>query len=1242
SASYSPVFQTMLYTGAGAGQLSLPGLTLEFLPSRKDNTQHDLSLHIDDAGPCLSCSLSYSTALFDSATIARIAQRFEHVLGRFASAPQTPLGALDLDPELALPAVRSVADEMNEADEKAPQPLSYHQERIWFVDTFETGYLYPANPIYHNIPLLLELSGERDEPALQAALDALLARHAILRCRVLGDGARAWQRFDGEASLPLTVTRSTPEQMLALALEDSRRPLEMNGGSLVRATLVLGDAKRAVLAISVHHLLADRASMQLIRRDLLALYAAACAGRAAALPELTLHFNDFAAWQRQLPAAALETLRSYWAYQLRGKLQAMELPLKRPRAAVHVYAEAQHAFLIEPALVRRLTATAQRAGVGADTLALSAFIALLRRYSGHEELVIGSNAACREDPAVKELVGPLANLLVLRASCDGDTRLHALLEQTATLQAQALRHRHMQFDQLVLALNPAKDMSRTALFDLLFNFEQAHAEEVVAGLAVNSLETNLGYGKNDLHLLISAGEQRWDGRLAYNAELFEPAFVAQMMQHYVRLLDAFAEDPQQRVDEVPLLDARERQRQVLDWNDSEAAYPADQTLHQLFEEQARRTPDRIAVNLGQASLSYRALNERANRLAHRLRDAGVGPQELVAIVLERSLELIVATLAVLKAGAAYVPIDPGSPAERIAYVLRDSGARNAIAATTSADDLRELGLKVFDADTSASDADAGAPKNALNPANVNAPDHLCYVIYTSGSTGQPKGALLEHRQVVRLLHNSRSPFSFGPDDVWSLFHSNAFDFSVWEIFGALLHGARLTLVPDALRRDPEAFLAFIEREGVSVLNQTPSAFHQLSAVATSRPGVGLPDLRYVIFGGESLELGRLEAFHRAFGQVALINMYGITETCVHVTYKEIGAADIREGLSNVGRPIPTTQVYIMDSAQRLLPVGVPGEIHVGGLGVGRGYLNLPELTAQRFIPDPFRSGGRLYRSGDLGKLLGNGEIVHLGRIDSQVKIRGFRIELGEIEAKLLACDGVAEARVLASEDGTLGKRLIAYLIPQPGVVLEVAVLRKQLGATLPDYMVPSAFVSLNAYPLTANGKLDDKALPLPDLGAMSEQGYQAPEGATEQALAQLFQELLGLACVGRHDSFFDLGGHSLLAAQLVARVRQTLGGDLSLRELFSHPTVNELARVVGPLDGARPETITAVDRGAPLVLSFSQQRLWFLDQLDPSASTAYHMPASLLLRGTLDQVALKASLDRLVARHESLRTRFER
>ncbi|WP_241775350.1 amino acid adenylation domain-containing protein, partial [Pseudomonas corrugata] len=517
-----------------------------------------------------------------------------------------------------------------------------------------------------------------------------------------------------------------------------------------------------------------------------------------------------------------------------------------------------------------------------------------------------------------------------------------------------------------------------------------------------------------------------------------------------------------------------------------------------------------------------------------------------------------------------------------------------------------------------------------------------YVIYTSGSTGEPKGVLVAHANVSRLLDSTQREYAFNEHDVWSMFHSFAFDFSVWEIWGALAHGGHVAVVPYDVSRSPTATRQWLLDQGVTVLSQTPSAFRGLDEA--DRQAKTPLALRYVVFGGEALPATVLRPWVERHGdqKPALINMYGITEATVHTTFKRVLGQDLESAaMVSIGAPLDGWRLNLLDADQQPVPQGTAGELYIEGAGVALGYLNRPALNSERFVQLPGTST-RAYRTGDLVVLGDDGEYRYAGRCDEQLKIRGFRIELGEIEAKLLACEGVREAKVLARDDANQGKRLIAYLIPRAGAVLEVAALRKQLGATLPDYMIPTAFVSLHAYPLTANGKLDQEALPEPDLGAMSERGYTAPEGATETALAQIFQELLGLERVGRCDSFFELGGHSLLAAQLVSRVRQQLGCELMLRELFSHPTVEELARVVGAPHTAEAETIGLVDRNGPLALSFAQQRLWFLDQLDSGAGSAYHMPAALLLRGDLDRAALKAALDRLVARHESLRTTFER
>ncbi|CDG80827.1 non-ribosomal peptide synthetase [Janthinobacterium agaricidamnosum] len=1237
---HTPLFQAMLLLqNMPTGTLELPGLTLSQVAAERAVAKFDLTLYLQEEGEQLAGAFEYNTDLFDAASIARMAGHFSHLLQAVADHPQACIDQLPLCDWRAMPPVAALARDA------ALQPLSPHQERMWFIDVFEAGHLYPASPTYHNIPLLLELEGPLPVSVIQAALDALMARHAILRTRIETREARGWQRLDDTARLPLRELDAADPgaDPVALALADAAQPFTLERDLLVRAALVRG-AARTLLAITAHHIIADRASMRLLARDLLELCAALLEQRAPRLPPLRVEHADYVAWRDGLDPAHTEALFFYWKRQLRGRLQALELPLNRARPAVHTFSAARHEFTIDAGLAGRLRALAARSGSGLFDVAACAFNALLRRYAGHDEIVIGTSAPWRERAELAGVVGPFANLLVLRNVIGQDSTLLDLLRQGALGREQALRHQDMQFDQLALRLKPEKDMSRTALFDVLFQLEEDDAALAAGALRARVIETNLGYGKNDLHLCLHAERDSLAGRLVYNADFFDPWLAAQMMRHYVVLLEALADDPGQRIDDVALLDRTETGRQLYDWNDSQASYPDTQTVHQLFELQAARVPQRIAVTFEGAGLSYQELNRRANRLAHYLRHQGVGAESLVALCLERSFDMIVAILAVMKAGGAYVPIDPQYPAERIAYMLSDSGSRWVITSSALADALD--GLKAApQASLIALDsaARAIAAEAEHNPPNLNQPRHLVYVIYTSGSTGQPKGTLLEHRNVVRLLCNDRLQFAIGEQDVWSMLHSYAFDFTVWELYGALLHGGRVALVSKTARQDPVLLLDQLLEQQVSVLSQTPTAFYNLIDEMARRPGLALPALRYVVFGGEGLNPLKLKAFRAAHPQVELINMYGITETCVHVTFKRLGDDDMHSGASNIGRPIPTTTTYIMDHRQRLLPAGVPGEICVGGLGVGRGYLNREQLTRERFVDHPYLPGERLYRSGDLAKLLENGDMVYLGRIDNQVQLRGFRVELGEIEAALLALPAVRDVAVRAREDAPGDTRLVAYLVPQAGgAALDPVLLRTALLQTLPEYMVPAHFIALVRLPLTPNGKVDSRALPAPG-ASRSEAAYVAPATPVEQALAAIWAEVLGLDKVGAQDNFFALGGHSLLATQVMSKVRVAFGAELPLRVMFEAPSVAALAqRIVPAQRHDAPATIpparaTIGDAAPPL--SFAQQRLWFLDQLEPG-SALYNIPAALRLGGRLDVAALRRTINQIVARHAVLRTTF--
>ncbi|HEU4881180.1 MAG TPA: amino acid adenylation domain-containing protein, partial [Longimicrobium sp.] len=729
----------------------------------------------------------------------------------------------------------------------------------------------------------------------------------------------------------------------------------------------------------------------------------------------------------------------------------------------------------------------------------------------------------------------------------------------------AYEHQELPFEKLVAELQPERSLSHTPLFQVSFSLDDV--EELGGGAAESSAEStsessteeaepDFVFAKFDLTLALMATRRGLLGGLNYSTDLFESGTVERMLGHLSRVLEQVAADADVRLSELELLGEAEREQVLEAWNRTEAEYPADRCIHQMFEAQAERTPGAVAVRFEEASLTYAELNARANRLAHHLRRHGVGPEVRVGLCLERSLEMVVGILAVLKAGGAYVPLDPAYPADRLAFTLSDAGVpvvliRESVRAALPAVD----GVEIISLDAVSGQL---AAESAENPESGATAETLAYVIYTSGSTGTPKGALIEHRNVARLFSATDAWFGFGPSDVWTLFHSYAFDFSVWELWGALLYGGCVVVVPFDVSRDPEAFHALVQREGVTVLSQTPSAFRQFIRVDGERGGELA--LRNVIFGGEALEPASLREWveRRGADTPRLVNMYGITETTVHVTYRPLSEADVFGGSgSPIGRAIPDLKLYVLDPARRPVPIGVPGELYVGGAGVARGYLNRPELTAQRFIDNPF-GAATLYRTGDRVRWMADGTLEYLGRLDEQVKIRGFRIELGEIEAALRQAPGVRDCTVVVREDTAGDRRLVAYIVGEA----EAEALRDRLRQGLPEYMVPAAFVALERLPLTANGKLDRKALPAPEGDAYARRSYEAPLGEVEAALAEIWAEVLGVARVGRWDHFFELGGHSLLAIKLIGRMRGA-GLHTDVRALFTTPVLAELALSVG-------------------------------------------------------------------------------
>ena len=1123
-----------------------------------------------------------------------------------------------------------------------PLRLSYAQERQWFLWQLE-----PESAAYH-IPSVLRLRGRLDLDALQRSFDSLVARHETLRTRFRLDGDEARQEIAASMALPLDIVALGPLEEGALARQVETtiaRPFDLERGPLLRVSLLRLAEDDHVLVLVQHHIVSDGWSMQVMVEELVQLYAAYSQGLDVVLPALPIQYADYALWQRSwMEAGEKERQLAYWTGLLGGEQPVLELPFDRPRPARQSHRGAQLGFELSRELVEAVRALAQREGASSFMLLLASFQALLYRYSGQADIRVGVPIANRNRVETERLIGFFVNTQVLKADLDGRMGFDELLAQARQRALEAQAHQDLPFEQLVEALQPERNASHNPLFQVLFNHQSeirsVTPEVQLEDLRLEGLAWDGQTAQFDLTLDIQEDENGIWASFDYATDLFDASTVERLAGHWRNLLRGIVANPRQRLGELPLLDAPERRQTLSEWNPAQRECAVQGTLQQRFEEQARQRPQAVALILDEQRLSYGELNARANRLAHCLIARGVGADVPVGLALERSLDMLVGLLAILKAGGAYLPLDPAAPEERLAHILDDSGVRLLLTQGHLLERLpRQAGVEVLAIDGLVLDGYAES-----DPLPTLSADNLAYVIYTSGSTGKPKGTLLTHRNALRLFSATEAWFGFDERDVWTLFHSYAFDFSVWEIFGALLYGGRLVIVPQWVSRSPEDFYRLLCREGVTVLNQTPSAFKQLMAVACSADmATQQPALRYVIFGGEALDLQSLRPWFQRFGdrQPQLVNMYGITETTVHVTYRPVSEADLEGGLvSPIGGTIPDLSWYILDRDLNPVPRGAVGELYIGRAGLARGYLRRPGLSATRFVPNPFPGGAgeRLYRTGDLARFQADGNIEYIGRIDHQVKVRGFRIELGEIEAALAGLAGVRDAVVLA-HDGVGGTQLVGYVVADSAEDAERLreSLRESLKRHLPDYMVPAHLMLLERMPLTVNGKLDRQALPQPD-ASLSQQAYRAPGSELEQRIAAIWAEILGVERVGLDDNFFELGGHSLLATRVISRVRQEQQLDASLKALFERPVLEAFAQGLERTTDA-VSTIPLADRQQPLALSFAQERQWFLWQLEPE-SAAYHIPSALRLRGRLDVDALQRSFDSLVARHETLRTRF--
>ncbi len=1179
-------------------------------------------------------------SLFEAPSVEALAQR----LSSEAAASRPPLVAMPRPSEIA---------------------LSYAQRRLWFLERLEgiSG--------TYVIPLAVRLQGTFDRTALEEALGDLVERHESLRT-VFPDrlGVPRQEILSPLSARPRLEIGSVDEASLPAALTTAAgRGFDLSREIPLRAHLFeIADAQHGgaehVLLIVLHHIAGDGWSLGPLARDLAALYRARRQGVAAGLSPLPVQYADYTLWQQAAlgdendGTSALSRQLSFWTEALQDLPDQIELPADRPRPAVSSHRGGHVGLSITADLHRGLAGLARETGSSLFMVLQAGLAGLLSRLGAGTDIAIGSPIAGRTDAALDDLIGFFVNTLVLRTDTSGQPGFRELIGRVRGRNLAAYGHQELPFERLVEVLNPARSLSRHPLFQVMLAFEAGEAGATtleLPGLAVTPEPIATASAKFDLSVglverrLTDGTPGGIDGVLEYASDLFDEATVETLGGRLIRLLEAAVADPGRALGSLEILERSERDTILRGWNDTAREVPAA-TLPALFAAQAVRTPDAVAVVFENRTLSYAALDAHANRLAHRLRDLGVGPDVLVGVCAERSLELVVGLLAVLKAGGAYLPLDPEYPAGRLTDMVSDAGLRVVLLQGVAAGalPLQEGVTRILlDLDERGDETSALTSSKALT--SVSAPslddlhaDHLAYMIYTSGSTGKPKGAANTHAGLHNRLAWMQDAYGLTGDDVVLQKTPFSFDVSVWEFFWPLIVGARLVVAAPGAHRDPARLVETIRRQRVTTLHFVPSMLQAfVEHVAWQQTEYGQAEetwasLRRVICSGEALPAELRDRVGKYLPQVQLDNLYGPTEASIDVTHW--ACADDRSAEVPIGRPIWNTRAYVLDGGLEPVPCGVAGELYIAGVGLARGYLNRASLTTERFVADPNGSAGsRMYRTGDLARWRSDGVLEFLGRADAQVKLRGFRIEPGEIEAALVGQAGVSQAAVIARQDGAGGQRLIGYVVAASGVALDTSALRAVLARQLPDYMVPSALVVLERLPLTPNGKLDRRALPEPELGASH--SHRAPRTPQEAILCSLFAEVLGVERVGVDDNFFERGGHSLLATRLISRIRATLNVEVAIRSLFEAPSVEALAQRLSSEAAASRPPLVAMPRPSEIALSYAQRRLWFLERLEGISGT-YVIPLAVRLQGTFDRTALEEALGDLVERHESLRTVF--
>ncbi|MEP7338239.1 MAG: amino acid adenylation domain-containing protein [Acidobacteriota bacterium] len=1043
-------------------------------------------------------------------------------------------------------------------------PASFSQRRMWFLNK-----LLPTDPTF-NMPGAYQFKGKFDLDAFSRSVDEIVRRQEILRTTFVSVNDEPMQLIaePHHVEVPLIDFSSLPPterdaEAQRITEEEAVRCFDLEAGPLLRIVLLRLSKSEHIVLLTMHHIISDGWSMGVMMNEVSATYNAYLHGEAHSLPELPIQYADYAIWQRDfLQGETIDRQLAYWKKQLAGAPPLIELPTDHPRAAVRSARGGTYTMALKPEISEALRQLCRQEEMTLFMASLAVFKVLLYRYARHSHIVVGSSVAGRNRKETEGLIGFFVNSLVLHTELSDTMTFRQLLGRVKEVTLGAFANQDLPFERLVEEFRSERSLSHTPLFQVYFSLQNTpRSKKELTGVTTDSLGEFRLTAQYDLMLDMMEVGDRIGGFFEYNLDLFDPPTIKRMARHFHNLLAAAVSAPDQLISRLPLLEESEQRQLLEEWNQPAVASSTEICLHQLFEAAAHRTPDAVAVSYEDEELSYRELNARANQLAHYLRKAGVGPEVLVGVCVERSVEMITGLLGVLKAGGAYVPLDPAYPDDRIKFALEDAGVKALLTQSSLAHRFSDGERQLICLD---SEAEKFAGESTENPAPLAVGNNAAYLIYTSGSTGKPKGAIVTHANVLDLFATTQPTYRFDERDVWTMFHSYAFDFSVWEIWGPLLYGGRLIVVPYLVSRSPESFWELLCEKQVTVLNQTPSAFRQL---IEAQPLNEETNLRLIIFGGEALDPQMLQPWFDRYGdqQPQVFNMYGITETTVHVTWQLMRQEELNQMTGSIiGQSLNSLQTYILDQSMQLVPAIVAGELYVGGSGLARGYHGRADLTAERFVPDPFSRipGARLYKSGDLGRFLATGQMEYLGRIDQQVKIRGFRIELGEIESVIEKHPRVKETVVTAYEGAGGDKRLAAYVVADSEWASCASELRQFLGDWLPAYMIPAIIVQLDQMPLTTNGKIDRRALPSPNRLESSIGNYQPPRDALEMSLARVFEEALNIRPVGVKGNFFELGGHSLLAVRLTGLLERDLGRRLPVAVIFQNASVESLAAVL--------------------------------------------------------------------------------